>query len=350
MSRCLYLASLGKSFTAPNPMVGAVVVHKGKIIGEGYHKRYGASHAEPNAINTVKDKSLLKNSTLYVNLEPCSHYGKTPPCANLILNTGIPRVVIGTFDPNPKVSGKGIEILKQGGIDVKIGILENECRHLNRRFFCFQQNKRPFVILKWAQTADGFIDIQRESNATPALKISNSTTQQLTHQMRSENMAIMVGTTTVLLDNPHLNLRHWYGKSPVRLTIDRKGIIPDHYYIKDGTQQTIIFTEQHSSDKKNLNYELIDTGNYNIEYILEYLYKKNIHSVLVEGGNTLLNNFIEKKIWDEANIETSPLKIGNGVKAPVLTNAEIESEQMIERHRWKHFKKTKNSTEQKLIL
>lgn len=338
MARCLYLAGLGVSYTSPNPMVGAIIVYEGKIIGEGYHKKYGTPHAEPNAINSVKDKSLLKKSTLYVNLEPCSHYGKTPPCANLIVKTGIPNVVISTLDPNPKVSGRGVDILRKAGVNVEIGILENESRKLNRRFFCFYEKKRPFITLKWAQTADGFIDLLRKDNSTPALKISNLVTQQFTHKMRSENMAIMVGTRTVMLDNPSLTLRNWFGRSPIRVTIDKKRIIPENFHIKDGNEATIIFTETKKDNKLNLEYIQIPFDKNNLTEIIHFLYEKNINSVLVEGGTALLNSFIDAELWDEANIEISSVEIGNGIKAPVLKNAEIESEKIIENHQWIHYK------------
>ncbi|VBB48340.1 Riboflavin biosynthesis protein RibD (Includes: Diaminohydroxyphosphoribosylaminopyrimidine deaminase; 5-amino-6-(5-phosphoribosylamino)uracil reductase) [uncultured Paludibacter sp.] len=338
MARCLYLAKLGSSFTAPNPMVGAVIVYNGEIIGEGFHKRYGEPHAEPNAINSVKDKSLLKKSTLYVNLEPCSHYGKTPPCASLIVRMGIPHVVIATLDPNPKVSGRGVEILRQAGINVEVGVLEEEARYLNRRFFYFQEKKRPYITLKWAQTADGFIDICRKNNSTSAMKISNSVTQQFTHKMRSENMAMMVGTQTVMLDNPSLTLRDWFGRSPVRVTIDRKGIIPDNFNIKDESEPTVIFTEKEIVGKPNLEYIQISSDKNNLNEILQHLYEKNIHSVLVEGGEKLLNSFIEADLWDEANIEISKVIIGKGIKAPVLKNAEIETEKIVENHQWIHYR------------
>ena len=338
MARCLYLARLGGSFTAPNPMVGAVVVCDGKIIGEGYHRRYGEAHAEPNAIHSVKDKSLLKKSTLYVNLEPCSHYGKTPPCADLIVRMGIPRVVIATLDPNPKVSGRGVQILEKAGVKVEIGILADEARRLNRRFFCFQEKKRPFVTLKWAQTADGFIDRNRKEATEPALQISNAVTQQFTHKMRSENMAIMVGATTALLDNPSLTLRYWHGHSPLRVAIDRKGLIPENYRLKNGEQPTVIFTETPRENRPNVEYVLLKPEEDNLKEILHRFYLKNIHSVLVEGGAKLLQSFIDADLWDEANVEISTDEIGAGVKVPTLKNAEIEFEKNIENHRWIHYR------------
>lgn len=340
MARCLYLAHLGRSFTSANPMVGAVIVHRHKIIGEGYHVRYGEAHAEPNAIHSVKDKSLLKESTLYVSLEPCSHYGKTPPCANLIVQMGIPKVVIATLDPNPKVAGRGVDILRKAGIDVQVGILEQEARELNKRFFCLQEKQRPYITLKWAQTANGFMDIKRTDFNTPPLSISNAVTRQYTHKMRAENMAIMVGTNTVLLDNPALTLRYWHGLSPTRITIDRKGVIGEHFQLKNGNIHTLIFTETESIKQRNIDYVKISEKKKNLNEILYYLYTKNIHSVLVEGGATLLKSFIEEGCWDEANIETAPFTINDGIKAPTLTDSVVEFEKTIDNHLWTHYRKT----------
>ena len=337
MARCLHLARFGGGYVSPNPMVGAVLVCNDRIIGEGYHRRIGEAHAEPNAIASVKNNELLPQSTLYVNLEPCSHYGKTPPCANLIVEKGIKRVVIGTLDPNPKVSGRGAEILRAAGIEVEVGVLDDECRNLNRRFFTFQINKRPYILLKWAQTQDGFIDHNRTDNNMNALKISNSITQQLTHKMRSENMAIMVSTNTVLLDNPSLSLRYWYGKSPIRIAIDRKDIIPENYIIKDGIVPTIIFTRKKSTSKTNPEYIRIGDHDDNLPLILSELYSRDIHSVLVEGGAKLISSFIATGLWDEANIEISAISIGEGVPAPVLQNAVEVSRSVIDNHKWLHY-------------
>ena len=337
MTRCLHLAKLGDGNVAPNPMVGAVVVHNDRIIGEGFHHRYGEPHAEPMAINSVKEHHLLPEATLYVNLEPCSHYGKTPPCADLIVSKGIKRVVIGCPDPNPKVSGSGVNILKNAGIEVETGVLGNESRKLNRRFICFHENKRPYIILKWAQTRDGFLDKIRTDNSESALIISNGITRQLTHKMRTENMAIMVSTNTVLLDNPSLTVRFWTGKSPIRVAIDRNGVIPDNYHLKDQKVRTIIFTSKDCESAPNLEYIKIEEDSDNLPLILQKLYEKNIHSVLVEGGAKLLNSFIQAELWDEANIEISLAEIGEGVNAPKLINEKLESEMNIENHLWKHY-------------
>jgi diaminohydroxyphosphoribosylaminopyrimidine deaminase/5-amino-6-(5-phosphoribosylamino)uracil reductase len=338
MSRCLQLAELGVGYVAPNPMVGAILVCDDIIIGEGYHHRYGEAHAEPNAINSVKDKTLLEKSTLYVSLEPCSHYGKTPPCASLIVESKIPRVVIGTLDPNPKVAGRGVELMRNAGIDVVVGILEEECRELNKRFFIFQEEKRPYVLLKWAQTKDGFIDYKRSDVSEKPLLISNNITMQLTHKMRAENQAILVGANTVLLDNPSLTVRNWIGKSPIRVAIDRQGRIPDNFNLMDGSIQTFVFTEKPKPNKPNLEFIQIDFNSENLKVVLKKLYERNIHSVMVEGGASILNSFIDAGIWDEANIEISPIILTDGVKAPIINGQEI-SRKIVDDHHWLCYKK-----------
>ena len=240
MQRCLELAGNGLGYVAPNPMVGAVVVHKGEVIGEGYHRQFGQAHAEVNAIQAVKDSSLLEESTLYVNLEPCVHTGKTPPCTDLILAKKIPSVVIGTPDPNPLVQGKGIEKLIKSGIQVTTGIIEDACRDLNKRFFTFHKLKRPYIILKWAQTKDGFIDIKRKAGESIGVNwITSPLSRDLVHKWRSEEQGIMAGTHTVIMDNPHLNVRHWNGKNPVRIVLDRSLKIPKHFHVLDNKQSLI---------------------------------------------------------------------------------------------------------------
>ena len=336
MSRCLQLAWNGIGHVAPNPMVGAVLVCDDRIIGEGYHLRYGDAHAEPNAIDSVKNRDLLKQSTLYVSLEPCSHYGKTPPCADLIVENNIPRVIIGTLDPNPKVAGRGVEILRKAGVEVVIGVMEKECRELNKRFFIFQEQKRPYVLLKWAQTKDGFIDRKRVDTSEAPLAISNEITKQLTHKMRSENQAILVGANTVLLDNPSLTVRNWSGRSPVRIAIDRQGRIPMDFNLFDGSVPTIIFSEKFHENEHNLEFVKMTFDEHCLKNILTTIYERNIHSVLVEGGASILNSFIEAGLWDEANIEVSPLEITNGVKAPVLNRLPI-SQKTFEGHDWLFF-------------
>ena len=337
MYRCLQLAELGVGYVAPNPMVGAVLVCNDKIIGEGYHHRYGDAHAEPNAINSVKEVELLGQSTLYVSLEPCSHYGKTPPCADLIVSSGIPRVIIGTLDPKPKVAGKGVEKLRNAGVEVIVGVLEEECRELNKRFFIFQELRRPYVLLKWAQTRDGFMDRVRTDVSEPPLQISNNITRQLTHKMRAENQSILVGANTVLLDNPSLTVRNWSGRSPVRIAIDRQRRIPDNFNLMDGSLQTIVFTEKDVENRPRIEFVKINFDVNSVETILAELYKRSIHSVLVEGGPTILNSFIDAGLWDEANIEIAPIRIGEGVAAPVLQLQPI-SHQTFNGHDWLFYK------------
>lgn len=337
MARCLQLSRFGGGYVSPNPMVGSVIVHEGRIIGEGFHRQYGQAHAEPNAIRAVKNPTLLKESTLYVNLEPCSHHGKTPPCADLIVENGIPRVVIGTLDPNPKVAGRGVEILRNAGIEVEVGIMENECRELNKRFFIFQEQKRPYVLLKWAQTHDGFIDKKRTEYGQSPLIISNVITQRLTHKMRSENQAILVSTNTVLLDNPTLTVRNWSGKNPVRVAIDRQGRIPSNYHLMDGSVSTIVFTEMERENRPHLEFVKLDFNADSLQTILAKLHERNIHSVLVEGGAKLLKSFIVTGLWDEANVEVSPVCIGDGVHAPALP-VQPSERNTYDGHEWIYFK------------
>jgi len=339
MQRCLQLAQIGGGYVAPNPMVGAVLVFEGKIIGEGFHQRYGEPHAEPNAINSVKQVELIPKSTMYVNLEPCSHFGKTPPCANLIVKHGIKRVVIGTLDPNPKVAGRGVEVLKQAGVEVVVGVLEDECRELNKRFFIFQEQKRPYVLLKWAQTDTGFIDIHRNSVNEPPLTISNAITKQLTHKMRSENQSILVGTNTVLLDNPSLTVRNWSGKSPIRLALDKRGVIPENYNILDGKINTCVFTAYKGRlNRHNLEFVEHDFESDNLRALLKSIFERNIHSVMVEGGAQLLNSFIASGLWDEANVEIAPSTILSGVLAPRLNAVVAVSRKNFDGHEWLFYK------------
>lgn len=326
MQRCLQLASSALGNVAPNPLVGCVIVYQGNIIGEGYHRKYGEAHAEPNAINSVKDKSLLAESTLYVSLEPCSHFGHTPPCANLIVSHNIKKVVIGTLDPNPKVAGRGVQILEEAGIEVKVGVLTEECRELNKRFFTFQEKHRPYIILKWAQTQDGFLDKIRIDKEELPLKISNALTTQLTHKMRAENQSILVSTNTIILDNPSLTVRNWPGKSPIRLALDRSGRIPAGYNIKNNQNRTIIFTELDIPNDDKTEYVKIDFENESLKKIVDEVFKRNINSILVEGGAKLHTSFINAGLWDEAHIEISRQKIAEGVKAPLISGILKEHE------------------------
>jgi len=332
MERCFQLARKGEGYTFPNPIVGAVVVHQNKIIGEGYHRQYGKAHAEVNAIMAVKEESLLSDSTLYVSLEPCSHQGKTPPCTGLIIARNIPRVVIAVQDPNPVVSGRGIRILKEQGVEVAVGILEEQARELNRMFFINQQYKRPFVILKWAQSKDHFMDHTRTSlqDKKPAL-ISNRITQTLVHRMRTQAQGIIVGTRTAMLDNPRLNARKWYGPQPVRLVIDRENKIPANADLFDGTIETIVFTASIRSDlpKEGIKQILIDFLGDTNRQILQSLYSEGIYSLIVEGGAHLLTSFIRKSMWDEAYVEMSGEMLYHGTKAPEIEGEEISAKRYL---------------------
>ena len=318
MRRCLEIAAKGIGTASPNPMVGCVIVHDGKIIGEGYHERYGQAHAEVNAIRAVKNKEQLTNASLYVNLEPCSHFGKTPPCADLIVACKIPRVIIGNVDSNSLVSGRGIKKLLEAGVDVKVGVLEDDCKKLNKRFFTYHEKKRPYIILKWAQTIDGFIDAERVEANVGALQISNSESRRLLHKWRSEEQAIIVGTNTALLDNPQLTVREFEGRNPLRITIDKWLRIPKGFHLFDKSTPTLIFTATEKSSSENLEYIKIDFENEIVPQILKELYDRHIHSLLVEGGEQLLTSFIKGGYWDEARVFVSDKKLIKGVHAPVF--------------------------------
>lgn len=312
--RCIQLAQNGMINAAPNPMVGAVIVYRDKIIGEGYHARCGEAHAEVNAIRSVSDEQLLTKSTLYVSLEPCSHYGKTPPCADLISSKGIPRVVVGCIDPFSQVSGRGIQKLRNAGIDVTVGVLEAECRRLIRRFITFNTQKRPYVTLKWAQSADGFIDTIRE-DGSPVI-LSTPLNLAYVHKQRAEHQAILVGRRTALLDNPSLTVRHWYGKNPLRLVIDRNLSLPPSLHLFDGSNPTIVFTEQPKPMGKNGSCVALDFHSDILPQIMDKLFRNNIQSLLVEGGASLSQSFIDAGLWDEIYIEHAQSVLGDGVKAP----------------------------------
>ncbi len=318
MQRCLQLAANGLGNVAPNPMVGCVIVHDDEIIGEGYHSNFGKAHAEVNAINFVKDKALLPTSTLYVSLEPCAHHGKTPPCSDLIIESGIKKVVIACSDANPLVSGKGIEKLSRAGVEVISGVLEKEARELNKRFFTFHEKKRPYIILKWAQTANGFIDRKRNDNSEPALQISNEHSKRLLHKWRSEEQAIMVGTNTARLDNPRLDIRLLNGKNPIRIVLDKNLELAETLNLVDGSQATLVFTSKEKSLKKNLEFNTIDFVKSVLPQIMNTLFEMQIQSVIVEGGNKLLQSFIDENIWDEARVFISETFIGDGIAAPNL--------------------------------
>ena len=320
IARCIEIARQGEYFVAPNPMVGAVLVRNSDetVLAEGWHERYGEAHAEVNCfkhfeITRSRDHEItnLKECTLFVSLEPCSHYGKTPPCAKLIIEKGVGRVVVGMLDPNPLVAGKGIAMLREAGIEVIVGVLEDECRALNKRFLCLHEQHRPYVVLKWAQTADGFVDrvrslesgVRSKDHLNGALAISTPETKKRVHQMRAENMAIMVGTNTVLLDNPRLLNTHWEGRNPIRVTLDRHDVIPADARILSAEAETIVYHERTDWP-----------------FVLADLASRNIHSILVEGGPTLLYHILQSGLWDEMHIEVAPeLTIGEGVPAPPVT-------------------------------
>ena len=295
-------------------MVGAVVVHNNHIIGEGYHQVYGGPHAEVNAINSVKDKSLLKNATIFVSLEPCSHFGKTPPCSDLIIKHNIPKVVIATIDSNAVVCGNGISKLKAAGIKVITGILEKEAHQLNIAFNTFHTKKRPYIIMKWAETTDGFIDAKRESNATPSLKISNSSSSRWVHKLRSETQAILVGTRTALLDNPSLTTRKWAGNNPIRIVIDTDLKLPKNLHLFDGSNPTLVINSVKSGMGNNIEYIQINKDSKYIESMLNELWKRNIQSILIEGGTYTLQQFIDKNLWDETYRISTSIFLGRGCK------------------------------------
>lgn len=321
MLRCIELGKNGLGTTAPNPMVGCVIVHNGKIIGEGYTSPYGGAHAEVNAIKTVENPSLLSNAILYVTLEPCAHFGKTPPCVNLIVSLSIPKVVIGITDPNPKVAGKSIAILKENGCTVNVGVLEEECRAHHKRFLMFQESQRPYIVLKWAQTEDGFLAPEKpKRNTTPKpFWITNPKSKQLVHKWRGQEQAILVGTNTVLEDNPKLNIRDWSGKNPVRIIIDKDLKIPKTFNVLNASVKTIIVTAVKESKqyKQGIDYELVPFEDLPQE-ICNVLYKHEISSVLIEGGSKTLQAFIDAGLWDEARIFTGNKSFKIGIKAPAL--------------------------------
>ena len=315
MSRCFQLAKLGKGKVKSNPLVGAIIVYNDKIIGEGWHDKYGEAHAEVNAVNSVRkaDEHLLSSATIYVSLEPCFHYGKTPPCVNLILKHGFKRVVISCLDVDTRVCGKSVAKLKAEGVEVLIGVLETEGKYLTRRFMTLKTKKRPYIILKWAQSQDGFIGKESEQ-----VWLTGKTAKTLVHKWRAEESAIMVGTNTALIDNPQLNNRLYPGNPPLRIVLDRKGKLLDNLHLLDGSSPTFYVTEQN----RNIpNVEILCTvfDDNIIENILNHLYEKNIKSLIVEGGSALLNSFIKKGLWDEARIFTAPVRLGNGIFAPVIS-------------------------------
>lgn len=319
IKRCFELAQKGIGNVSPNPLVGCVIVKNGLIIGEGYHAKFGEAHAEVNAINSVRNKKDLENATLYVNLEPCAHHGKTPPCATMIAQTPVKKVVISNIDPFAKVAGKGIKILKDAGIEVEIKILEKEGAFLNRRFFTFHKKERPYIILKWAESTDGFIDFNRAPNSpVGSNRITDDKGKQLVHKWRSEESAFMVGTNTALKDNPALTNRDWAGKNPVRILLDRHLKTNESLKLYDNSTETIIYTYKKSGFKNNVTFVHLKDDDNILNQILFDLHKKSIQSVVIEGGAYLLQSFINDNLWDEARVFKGSQHFLSGIKAPLL--------------------------------
>lgn len=315
MQRCLQLAALGLGSVGSNPLVGSIIVCNGKIIGEGFHQKFGGSHAEVNAINSVSDQRLLSRSTLYVNLEPCSHTGKTPPCSGLIIAKKIPSVVIGMMDPFAKVNGSGIAELENAGVNVKVGILEAECLELNKRFVCAHTKNRPYIILKWAQSEDG-----KTGKVNERVQISNPSSKILTHKWRSEEMAIMVGANTVLVDNPSLNVREWKGKNPIKVIIDRDGNLKDHLHLNifKSEEPTLVFsTKELNLNPPHKTFLIVDHRSF-MNIVFQNLLELGITSCFVEGGSQLHHHLLKENLWDEIRVFQSPHKLIEGIQAPAL--------------------------------
>jgi diaminohydroxyphosphoribosylaminopyrimidine deaminase / 5-amino-6-(5-phosphoribosylamino)uracil reductase len=313
MKRAFELARFGSGYVSPNPLVGCVIVHDGKVVGEGWHKKYGEAHAEVNAVASVGDKSILKNSTVFVNLEPCSHFGKTPPCADMLIREQVKRVVISNLDSNPLVSGQGIAKLRVAGIRTDTGTLEQEGRELNKRFFTYVEKERPYIILKWAETSDGFI-AQADMNSK---WISNPFSRKLVHKWRTEEDAVLVGMRTALHDNPKLNVRDWSGRNPIRIVIDRNLKLTSALNLFDGTQKTICYNLHKDDEQKNTLFVRLEGSSF-LSALIEDLHRRKIQSVIIEGGAQILQAFINAGLWDEARIFTSLKRFNDGVKSPVI--------------------------------
>jgi diaminohydroxyphosphoribosylaminopyrimidine deaminase/5-amino-6-(5-phosphoribosylamino)uracil reductase len=333
ISRCIQLAKNGLGTSYPNPLVGSVIVYDNKIIGEGWHRKAGEPHAEVNAINSVKDKSLLKKATIYVSLEPCSHFGKTPPCCDLIIKNKIPSVVIGTVDPNIKVAGKGIKKMTEAGVNVIVGVLEDECNDLNKRFFTFHQKKRPYIILKWAESQDGFIapdptfrKIINDNKKKPVW-ITNPYSRQLVHKWRSEEQAILVGTQTVTDDNPKLDVRDWTGNNPIRVILDQNNRIPYNSHIFDNQSKTIVISKTtRDAGQENPIFEIVVFEKNMAKQLAEVMYRNQIQSVIIEGGRQTLQTFIDANLWDEARIFSGNTIFTEGTRAPTLRKSYCEKQ------------------------
>lgn len=333
IKRCIQIAKNGLGIAAPNPMVGSVIVHNERVIGEGFTSAYGGNHAEVNAINSVTDKSLLKEATLYVTLEPCSHFGKTPPCSDLIIKHQIPHVVIGCKDENPLVAGKGIKKLEASGCKVTLGLLETECKNHHKRFFTFHNKKRPYIILKWAETRDGFIAPASKNEQKPVW-ITNAYSRQLVHKWRAEEQAILVGTNTVLEDNPSLTVRDWTGKNPIRIVLDKSLKLPETANIHNKEAETIAITSKDANTKNpntDWDLEFIDwsLNNSIAKQICDVLFQNNINSVIIEGGAQTLQSFIDEDLWDEARVFTGASTFEKGVAPPRFSGELISKEHII---------------------
>lgn len=316
IKRCIQIAKNGLGNTRPNPMVGSVIVYKNKIIGEGFTSPYGGSHAEVNAINSISNKSLLKEATLYVTLEPCSHFGKTPPCSDLIIKHKIPNVVIGCIDDNKDVAGKGIKKLKDAGCHVIVGVLGDECKNHHKRFFTFHNKKRPYIILKWAETSNGFIAPKSKSAQKPVW-ITNTFSRQLVHKWRAEEQAILVGTNTVIEDNPSLTTRDWVGNNPIRIVIDKHEKLSKKHTVFNSEAESILISKNNIDFSKPI-----------AKQICDYLFENNINSVIIEGGAKTLQTFIDENLWDEARVFTGQSSFKKGIKAPKF-NGKLQSEENI---------------------
>ncbi len=330
MSRCLQLAKNGLGTTYPNPLVGAVVVLNDSIIGEGWHQKAGEGHAEVNAIKNVANNELLKEAAIYVSLEPCSHFGKTPPCSDLIIASGIKKVIIGSIDPFAKVAGRGIKKLLDAGCEVIVGVLEEQCRALNKRFFTFHTQQRPYIILKWAETSDGYIAPDPETrNSREPVWITTATSRQLVHKWRAEEMGILAGTKTVEADNPSLTTRDWAGSSPTRIVIDKSLRLNNSLTIYDGKQPTLVITEKSAKDSDNISYRKADFTQELPQQITQILYSEGVQSIIIEGGSKTLQSFLDANLWDEARVFKGNTVFKFGIKAPHLPECKIISQSTI---------------------
>lgn len=330
MSRALQLAAMGAGNTRPNPLVGAVIVHKGRIIGEGFHQKAGGDHAEVIAIKGVTDKSLLGDSEIYVTLEPCSHWGKTPPCAELIAKKGFRRVIIGAIDTSTKVSGRGVEIIGKSGIELKVGVLEKESRDLNRRFFCHHEKGRPYIVLKWAQSKDGFIDMERSAGEKPAPNwITGEEERVLVHKWRSEEHALLIGRNTLYNDDPSLDVRFWSGIDPIRVVLSEKGNLDRSLKILSDGKPTLVFTRNPSKSNDQVEFITISNRENSLIEVLSELSKREVQSILVEGGADVLDQFIKNDLWDEARIFTGEQVFRSGLPAPKLNGTILETKKFI---------------------